>query len=151
MKRGIIFLLIIFYFLPKSYGENYMRRDMHGFDVIEKIVGWIEDFRDARLRMPETLDELFEILPNRMGMFEIYLNAGFVITYSCINIDTMLVKVQRESDLYECENKFYTYYFYLNGTLTREYTRDFDGELIKEHYYMRRAAVIKLINTREIQ
>jgi len=136
MKREIIFLLIIFYFLPKSYGENYMRRDMHGFDVIENIVGWIEDFRDVRLRMPETLDELFKILPNRRGMFEIYLSAGFEITYSSINTDTMLIKVQFESDLYTCKNKLYTYFFYLNGTLTREYTRDIDGRLINEHYYM---------------
>jgi len=133
MKR-IMFFLIVFCFLPKLYSEDNMSRSMNGFDVIGKIVGWVEDFRDAQLRMPDSLDELLEILPNRKGMFAIFLEAGYIITYSYINIDTMQIKVQSESNLHECKNEHYTYYFYLNGTPTREYTRDSDGKLINERY-----------------
>jgi len=71
MKRIMLFL-IVFCFLPKLYSEDNMSRSMNGFDVIGKIVGWVEDFRDAQLRMPDSLDELLEILPNRKGMFAMF-------------------------------------------------------------------------------
>ena len=119
----------------KNMDSYKLIHTLSAFDVIDKLVLWIEDFKEIQLRMPLSFEELFEKLPHRKVFFERFQESGFIISYSYMDDNNMIIKVKDREDTYECHNENATFYFYLNGNITREFTRAADGvELINERF-----------------
>jgi len=95
-----------------------------GGDVLNRIVASIMGFEDIQQRMPESIDELLEKMPQYRSAFELDQRIGYIVNYICIDTRSMIVKVQDGEDIYECYNKLNTYYYFRNGAFIREFTVD---------------------------
>jgi hypothetical protein len=102
-------------------------RIIYGGDALDNIASWIREFEGKQLRMPESIDELLEKLPQYKRAFENYQRIGYIVNYTYIDMHSMNVKVQDGEDIYECYNKQRIYYYFRNSTFIREY----DVELYK--------------------
>jgi len=123
MKYIMVFCLFIVSLSINVYGEIKMRAHT-GRDVLDDIAAWIWGFEDIQQRMPESIDELLEKMPQHRGAFELDKERGYIVNYTRIDTHSMIVKVQDGEDIYECYNKLKTYYYYRNGAFIREFTVD---------------------------
>jgi len=123
MKHIGIFCLFVVGFLINIYGEEKMK-SVDGWSEIYNVAGWIINFQQEKMRMPESLDELFEKNPQYRNSFEISKKSGFIISYTYIDINSMIVRIQHGEDIFECQNKLNIYYYYQNGSLIYEYNID---------------------------
>jgi len=121
--KYILFFCVFIVNLLNIYGEN-ITRIYNGGSLIDSIVGWVMEFEDKQLRMPESMDELLEKLPQYRSAFEYSQKNGYIVSYTCIDTHSMIIKVQDKEDIYECYKKLNIYYYFLNNTFVSEYNVD---------------------------
>jgi hypothetical protein len=133
------YAIVIFHiFILNVFGEARMK-DVNSLDELERIVGKIEIFKKMHSRFPISLDEMITEPPANYdvkGLLAICRRSGFGISYLLINTNEILVQIQEENLIYECRNNENRFFFFRNGVLIREYTRDSNGNVMNEKSYV---------------
>jgi len=141
MKRKFYMFLILVICYLQGYTAAYGETRILETGVLHDMERWVYIYKKAHNRLPRSFDDLIDNIPdipqdNIKNKFILYTEKiGYVISFDFVNENRIKIVLKSGNTEYAFENEGNENFFYINGWLVSEYSRNASGDIInyKEH------------------